>query len=442
MSSSLPEPLHLRETFEEPTIFAPIPLPWFPKHSDATNMEEKREKEQRLHQETIEYQVYLRKTYPKATFLFPIAVAVRSTPENSDMTNMEEEKEEWRRRCQVKFFHKLNRETAQRLLGENQAETAYGSGGLCKALAGRKMTRDLVRMQESRNPNHWVLQLPDVILIHTKMGETFFGCLEARECGFMFFTPSGFQLCFKDTSVRLWFLRHGGDMMRPLLQFHFHHPIMVGIEETMDIQFHLVPTSVRRESSDTYASGDRGKDLADFVRRIGMVRWDSQRWFPRVEHLNECELYGVLPSYDKELTTFPVGASAVFSLTFQALLLLVAIPFIVIPLKDIEIVNLAKLESGEIDMTVVFKDFKRDVLQINSIPFESLTQMKHVLNLGLVKYYCNSKKLDWDSILKDILKHPKRFVDSGGWRSYDLEDECTLSYYDEIAEPVEKEVFH
>ncbi|XP_026385490.1 uncharacterized protein LOC113281062 [Papaver somniferum] len=277
MSSSRPEPLHLRETFEEPTIFAPIPLPWFPKHSDTTNMEEKREKEQRLHQETIEYQVYLRKTFPGATFLFPITV--RSTPENSDMTNREERLEEMRRRCQARFFHKLHRETAQRLLGEDQAETADGSGELCKFAAGRKMTRDLVRMQESRYPNHWVLQLPDVILIHPKMGETFFGSLEARECGFMFFTSSGFHLPFKDTSVRLWFLRRGDDMMRPLLQFHFHHPIMVGKEKTTDIQFHLMPTSVRRERSDTYASGDRGKDLADFVRRIGMVRWASSVTF-------------------------------------------------------------------------------------------------------------------------------------------------------------------
>lgn len=102
MSSSRPEPLHLRETFEEPTIFAPIPLPWFPKHSDTTNMEEKREKEQRLHQETIEYQVYLRKTFPGTTFLFPFTV--RSTPENSDMTNREERLEEMRRRCQARFF--------------------------------------------------------------------------------------------------------------------------------------------------------------------------------------------------------------------------------------------------------------------------------------------------------------------------------------------------
>ncbi|KAI3949505.1 hypothetical protein MKW92_000814, partial [Papaver armeniacum] len=208
----------------------------------------------------------LRKTFPEATFLFPIAF-VRKATESSDMTNMEERREERRMRCQARFFHKINRETAQRLLGENQAETADGSGGLCKAAACRKMTRDRVRMQESRYPNHWVLQLPDAILIHPKMEETFFGSLEAHEWGFMF-TYHGIEMHFKDTSVRRCFLRRGDDMMPPLLQFHFHHPIMVGTEETTDIQFHLVPTNVERERSDTYASGDRDEDLVDFVRRI------------------------------------------------------------------------------------------------------------------------------------------------------------------------------
>lgn len=64
-----------------------------------------------------------------------------------------------------------------------------------------------------------------------------------------------------------------------------------------------------------------------------------------------------------------------------------------VDLDDIEIVNLARLRPGEIDMTVIFKDFTRDLLQIGSIPLYSLDYIKRCLNFGGVKYYENDLDL-------------------------------------------------
>ncbi|KAI3893071.1 hypothetical protein MKX03_006440, partial [Papaver bracteatum] len=71
---------------------------------------------------------------------------------------------------------------------------------------------------------------------------------------------------------------------------------------------------------------------------------------------------------------------------------LVDAPFFVVNLRDIEIVNLAKLEPEKIYMTVVFKDFKLDPLQINSIPLHSLSSIKQCLDYRKVKYYVNTQE--------------------------------------------------
>ncbi|KAI3837476.1 hypothetical protein MKX03_019644, partial [Papaver bracteatum] len=107
-------------------------------------------------------------------------------------------------------------------------------------------------------------------------------------------------------------------------------------------------------------------------------------------------------------------------------------PFVVVPLCDIEIVNLALLRPGEIDMTVIFQDFKEEnVLEINSIPLKSLAGMKHLLNFGNVKYYVNAEKPDWKSMVKDRADSPKKFMENGEWDYSKFEDSLTYAYYKE-----------
>lgn len=109
-----------------------------------------------------------------------------------------------------------------------------------------------------------------------------------------------------------------------------------------------------------------------------------------------------------------------------------------VPLSDVEFVNLAEVESGAFDMTVVFQDYSRDVLQICTIDITKLAGIKRILNDAYVKYYCNTKKLavkEWNSILREIVASPKKFIECGGWESLHLEDELTLSCYGIAKDP-------
>ncbi|KAG6751470.1 hypothetical protein POTOM_043659 [Populus tomentosa] len=85
----------------------------------------------------------------------------------------------------------------------------------------------------------------------------------------------------------------------------------------------------------------------------------------------------------------PHKVSAFIVPTSSCLVELIETPCVVITLSEIEIVNLERVGLGQknFDMTVVFKDFKRDVLRIDSIPSTSLDGIKEWLNTTDLKYY-------------------------------------------------------
>lgn len=142
--------------------------------------------------------------------------------------------------------------------------------------------------------------------------------------------------------------------MPPLLQFHLKNSIMVGTKE--DIQFHLVPTPLGQVSSDKdsekheqFRDTSPNDDLKNFLstklkkfrRLAGLWRVIILYIFRRLRSASFMVL-------------FPRVHQPIFPVTSFSLVVLAETPFVVIPLRDIEIVNLTHLETGKIDMTVVF----------------------------------------------------------------------------------------
>ncbi|MCL7042428.1 hypothetical protein MKW94_011502 [Papaver nudicaule] len=272
-------------------------------------------------------------------------------------------------------------------------------------------------MELQMHEEHRVIKLTDVEIL-PNAGKTILGILEAHVNGFIY-TASNFRMVFMHANLEMFFMRLGDKMMPPLLQFHLEHSV------TKDIQFCLVPSplgQVRYEKDNQIRNSSRNEDLKNFVQK---VQQEPQSWGSKLPiHFYDLEEF-------KFCGAFPTGASATCALTVSALVMLEETPFVVFPLLDIEIVNLAQLGPETVDMTVVFKDIKRDVLEIRLVPLKFLTGIKHRLNFGGVKYYVNSKSLDWSMLVKDIREFPKKFIDSGGWGSsnLELEDSRTLAYY-------------
>lgn len=119
----------------------------------------------------------------------------------------------------------------------------------------------------------------------------------------------------------------------------------------------------------------------------------------------------------------PHKASAFIVPTSSCLVELVETPFLVITLSEIEIVNLERVGLGQknFDMAIVFKDFKRDVMRIDSIPSTSLDGIKEWLDTTDIKYYESRLNLNWRPILKTIIDDPQRFIEDGGWEFLNMD---------------------
>ena len=72
-------------------------------------------------------------------------------------------------------------------------------------------------------------------------------------------------------------------------------------------------------------------------------------------------------------------------------------------------------------MIIVFKDFKKDVMRLDSIPSTSLDGIKEWLDTTDLKYYESRLNLNWRPILKTITDDPEKFIEDGGWEFLNME---------------------
>ncbi|KAI3855307.1 hypothetical protein MKW92_028813 [Papaver armeniacum] len=312
-------------------------------------------------------------------------------------------KEEIRRQNQARLAIQCARLTAQRLFGDNKTETTkaktYGEERLWW-----RFSPELMGDEDTEKKG--VLKLTGVTIfpkVDGQLGGDYadVGTLEAHS----------------DNEKK---------KMLPLVHFQLHHPITLGTEKTKHLQFRLVPTVVGKKRSDddsdkcekekqTMDSG-RSDDLENFVDKVkGKWRVSNSPFpFPFTWINNDEEFH---------------GASDIFVLTASSLVQLANTPFWVVHQRDIEIVNLARLRPQVIDMTIVLKDFSCPVLQIRAIPLDSLDGIKRSLDFWGVKFYENTRDLDWNLEVKRIAEFPESFLQKGGWDAYKLEDSATSVYY-------------
>ena len=92
-------------------------------------------------------------------------------------------------------------------------------------------------------------------------------------------------------------------------------------------------------------------------------------------------------------------------------------PFFVIDLKDIEAVHFERVSFGikNFDMAIIFKDF-HTFKRINSIPRESIDQIKDYLNKIGIIFSEGVVPMNWTATLNQIRTEFQDFLDEGGWK--------------------------
>ncbi|GAV70889.1 Peptidase_M24 domain-containing protein/Rtt106 domain-containing protein/SPT16 domain-containing protein [Cephalotus follicularis] len=259
------------------------------------------------------------------------------------------------------------------------------------------------------------------------------GTLEVHVNGFRFSTTRADErVDIMFANIKHAFFQPAEKEMITLLHFHLHNHIMVGNKKTKDVQFYVEVMDVVQTLGGAKRSAYDPDEIEEEQRerdRKNKINMDFQSFVNRVNDLwGQSQFKDLDLEFDQPLRELgfhgvPHKASAFIVPTSSCLVELIETPFLVVTLIEIEIVNLERVGLGQknFDMTIVFKDFKRDVLRIDSIPSTSLDGIKEWLDTTDIKYYESRLNLNWRQILKTITDDPQSFIDDGGWEFLNLE---------------------
>lgn len=259
------------------------------------------------------------------------------------------------------------------------------------------------------------------------------GTLEAHVNGFRYSTSRPDEkVDVMYGNIKHAFFQPAEKEMITLLHFHLHNHIMVGNKKTKDVQFYVevmdVVQTVGNGKRSAYDPDEIEEEQRERDRR-NKINLDFQNFINRVNDLwGQSRLKSLDLEFDQPLRELgfhgvPHKASAFIIPTSSCLVELIENPFVVVTLSEIEIVNLERVGLGQknFDMTIVFKDFKRDVMRIDSIPSTSLDGIKEWLDTTDLKYYESRLNLNWRPILKTITDDPEKFIEDGGWEFLNMD---------------------
>ncbi|KAF5745923.1 FACT complex subunit SPT16 [Tripterygium wilfordii] len=279
------------------------------------------------------------------------------------------------------------------------------------------------------------VRLPDLWIrpVFGGRGRKLSGTLEAHVNGFRYSTSRVEErLEIMYGNIKHAFFQPAEKEMITLIHFHLHNHIMVGNKKTKDVQFFVEVM----DAVQTLGGGRRSAYDPDEIEeeqrerdRKNKINMDFQSFVNRSNDIwRQPQFKGLDIEFDQPLRELgfhgvPHKATSFIVPTSSCLVELIETPFLVVTLGEIEIVNLERVGLGQknFDLTIVFKDFKRDVLRIDSIPSTSLDGIKEWLDTTDIKYYESRMNLNWRQILKTINDDPQSFIDEGGWEFLNLE---------------------
>lgn len=237
--------------------------------------------------------------------------------------------------------------------------------------------------------------------------------------------PKGEGVDVMYRNIRHAFFQPAENEMVTILHFHLVHPIMMGNKKTKDVQFYTEvmdvvqtleggrralhdPDELEEEQRERERRNKTNADFQQFVRRVQEM-WEKE--------LPELNLEFDVPFRELAFEGVPHRSTVTVMPTVNCLVELTEMPFTVISLEDIEVVNLERVGFNlkNFDMAVVFKDFQRDVLRIDAIPTKKLDTIRDWLVSVKIKYFESKLNLSWKPILKSIMEDPEGFVENGGW---------------------------
>ncbi|XP_003384743.1 PREDICTED: FACT complex subunit SPT16-like [Amphimedon queenslandica] len=253
------------------------------------------------------------------------------------------------------------------------------------------------------------------------------GVLEAHTNGLRYTNLRGDHVDIIYNNIKHAFFQPSKGEMIVLLHFHLKHPIIIGKKKQADIQFYTEVGEIMTDLGRNHHMHDRDDLLAEQTERELRQKLDNafDSFRRKVEQMPQCHVDFEKPFRDLGYPGVPFRSTVFLMPTANCLVNLTEQPPFIVTLDEVELVHFERVQFQlkNFDMVLVFKDYKRKVSMVASIPMKNLDQVKEWLNSCDIRYTEGVQSLSWAKIMKTINEDPEGFFESGGWSFLDPESD-------------------
>ncbi|KAH7026013.1 FACT complex protein [Microdochium trichocladiopsis] len=292
----------------------------------------------------------------------------------------------------------------------------------------KKDMEDVVEQEklvEIRNRRPAVL---DNVFIRPAMeGKRVPGKVEIHQNGIRYQSPLSTQqrVDVLFSNIRHIFFQPCDHELIVVIHVHLKDPIMIGNKKkTKDVQFYREATDIQFDETGNrkrkYRYGDEDEFEAEQEERRRRAELDRQfkAFAEKIAEAGRSESLEVdMPLRELGFHGVPFRSNVYIQPTTDCLIQVTEPPFLVVTLEDVEVAHLERVQFGlkNFDMVFVFKDFTRAPAHINTIPVESLEDVKEWLDSSDIAYSEGPLNLNWPTIMKTVTADPHQFYADGGW---------------------------
>ncbi|KAK8056634.1 FACT complex subunit [Apiospora rasikravindrae] len=303
----------------------------------------------------------------------------------------------------------------------------------------KKDMEDVVEQEklvEIRNRRPAVL---DNVFIRPAMeGKRVPGKVEIHQNGLRYQSPLSSQqrVDVLFSNIRHLFFQPCQHELIVIIHIHLKDPILIGgkNKKTKDVQFYREATDIQFDETGNrkrkYRYGDEDEFEQEQEERRRRAELDKlfQNFASKIADAGKNEGFELdMPLRELGFNGVPFRSNVYIQPTTDCLIQVTEPPFMVITLEDIEVAHLERVQFGlkNFDLVFVFKDFTRAPFHVNTIPVESIEDVKEWLDSSDIAFTEGPLNLNWPTIMKTVTADTHQFFVDGGWKflANDSDDE-------------------
>ncbi|KAI0080592.1 FACT complex subunit SPT16 [Panus rudis PR-1116 ss-1] len=293
-------------------------------------------------------------------------------------------------------------------------------------------------------------RLPEVFVRPALDGKRLPGEVEIHQNGIRYQSPATSQkIDVLFSNIKHLFFQPCDHELLVIIHIHLKAPIMIGKKKAHDVQFYREASDVQFDETGNrkrkYRYGDEDEiELEQQERKRRQLLNKEFKGF--AEKIAEAAttstgdtLEADIPFRELSFEGVPFRTNVRLQPTTECLVYLSDPPFLVVTLADIEIASLERVQFGlrQFDMVLIFKDFTKTPLHINSIPSAQLDDVKNWLDSVDIPLAEGPVNLNWGPIMKTINEDPYEFFQGGGCDPESSESESEFEAEEEDFESSE-----